>query len=115
MNNLDIKKLNPKVFEMAMNYVVMDKTHSWESSGICLNKGICAAIFDVIHKIYTNKNTDDCIRIKNQYTEFLISILDENLDKDNFWWEAFNIVPESQTARIIALQLAVIRLREMKR
>jgi hypothetical protein len=109
----EIKKLDPTIFERAMNYIALNTNHE----NVCIEKGCCRAIRNVFSEEGFGFYEAD--EMKELYAKFLARTLaSTRRDCDTYWWEGrysanYDIFPENQTARIIALQLGAIRLREI--
>lgn len=98
MNKENIKKLNPIVFEKAMEYISLDKRKS---------KGCCSVILDsVADSIHSFHNSH------LYYRYFYLLFKNRLCDSiGNYWWGK-KVTFKSQTARIIALQLTALILKE---
>lgn len=106
----DIKTLKPSVFLGAMQYIKWDEMDGGKI-------GCCYSIDEFIIHDYSKValNWNETLK----YKHFLIDILGILHDDGGFWWiskdsrETFRSWDdETQTSRIIALQLAAIILKE---
>ena len=102
-----IKTLKPKVFLDAMQYIKLEEDDNGKI-GCCYS----------INKVFNSNDIDYVETEITKYTNFLLYILGYFND-GGFWWVVPHVYTtckswndETQTARIIALQLAAIILKE---